>query len=129
MDGRLNSCTLEAAKEEQVSMARRVKVVFIANLRLPLYADFHAFDRQRATADFHSPNSRSRIPGSIRGSKRRSARQKLSISSTLFQKPQARPARYAAPSAVVSMSTGRTIGRPRISAWNCIRKLLTAAPP
>ena len=50
------------------------------------------------------------------GSKRRSARQKLSTSAVLFQKPVARPARYAAPSAVVSMSTGRTIGRSRISA-------------
>src|SRR5437773_11617963 len=35
MDGRLNSCTLEAAKEEEVSMASRVRVIFIAN------PDFH----------------------------------------------------------------------------------------
>src|SRR5947208_17094024 len=35
MDGRLNSCTLEAAKEEEVSMASRVRVIFIDN------PDFH----------------------------------------------------------------------------------------
>src|SRR5207253_10468686 len=31
MDGNVNSCTLEAAKAEEVSIARRVNVVFIAN--------------------------------------------------------------------------------------------------
>ena len=47
----------------------------------------------------------------------------------LFQKPTARPARNAAPSAVVSMTFGRTTGTPRMSAWNCISRLLAAAPP
>src|SRR5947209_2930913 len=71
--------------------------------------------RVRATASFHSPKRRSRVPAGILGSKRRSARQKLSTSATLFQNPVASPARYAAPNAVVSTSTGRTRGLPRIS--------------
>src|SRR5438270_888630 len=40
-----------------------------------------------------------------------------------------RPARAAAPSAVVSRSAATSIGTPRTSAWNCIRKPLAVAPP
>src|ERR1022692_4228074 len=84
---------------------------------------------QRATASCQPENRRSRVASSMAGSNRRSVRQKFSTSATLFQKPVARPARYAAPKAVVSMSAGRTMGQPRTSAWNCIRKLFAAAPP
>ena len=43
--------------------------------------------------------------------------------------PTARPASMAAPMAVVSMTFGRSTRTPRMSAWNCIRKLLALAPP
>jgi hypothetical protein len=43
--------------------------------------------------------------------------------------PAARPARKAAPKAVVSTMRGRSMGLRRISAWNCMRKSLTEAPP
>jgi hypothetical protein len=48
--------------------------------------------RQRATASCQPENKRSRVDLSMAGSKRRSARQKLSTSA-LFQKPTASPAR------------------------------------
>ena len=54
----------------------------------------------------------------------------FSCSSSRFcQKPTARPARYAAPNAVTSRTSGRSTRVPRISDWNCIRKLLATAPP
>ena len=63
------------------------------------------------------------------GAKRRSSVQATRISSRDCQKPTARPARQAAPRAVVSRTTGRTAAAPRMSAWNCMRKSLALAPP
>lgn len=47
----------------------------------------------------------------------------------IIPKPTAKPARKAAPSAVVSSICARSIGVCRISAWNCIKKSLREAPP
>ena len=43
--------------------------------------------------------------------------------------PAVSPARYAAPSAVLSVTAGRSTLQPSTSAWNCIKKLLAHAPP
>ena len=43
--------------------------------------------------------------------------------------PTPTPARYAAPSAVVSAISGTTTGTPSTSAWNCISQSLPVAPP
>ena len=43
--------------------------------------------------------------------------------------PAPTPARYAAPSAVVSATSGTTTGTPITSAWNCISQALPLAPP
>src|SRR6266516_2870779 len=43
--------------------------------------------------------------------------------------PPAIPARPAAPSAVVSIMSGRSTGMPSTSAWNCSSQLLADAPP
>ena len=51
------------------------------------------------------------------------------ISSRLFHTPVARPARYAAPRAVVSRMAGRSTSLFRMSDWNCIRKWSRLAPP
>ena len=45
------------------------------------------------------------------------------------RRPTASPARYAAPSAVVSVTRGRTTGTPRRSAWNCMSRSFAVAPP
>ena len=45
------------------------------------------------------------------------------------QKPTARPAAYAAPSAVVSATTGRLTGTPSTSAWICMHSSLAVIPP
>ncbi|SHU59390.1 Uncharacterised protein [Mycobacteroides abscessus subsp. abscessus] len=50
-------------------------------------------------------------------------------SSASFQKPTAKPAAYAAPSAVVSATTGLTTSTPRVSAWICMQSLLAVIPP
>ena len=72
---------------------------------------------------------RSRSATSIFGSQRLSSCQFARRSSRFFQKPTASPAAYAAPSAVVSATTGRTTGTPRMSAWNCMSRLLAIMPP
>src|SRR5690349_16233548 len=46
-----------------------------------------------------------------------------------FQTPSSSPASAAAPSAVVSSTSGRATGTPSRSAWNCIKKSFAAAPP
>ena len=51
------------------------------------------------------------------------------MTSLLFQYPTARPARYAAPIAVVSTHCGRCTGASMISAWNFIKKSFLQAPP
>ena len=51
------------------------------------------------------------------------------MSEGLSQNPTPRPARYPAPSAVVSLTADRTTGAPSTSAWNCISNRLSVAPP
>jgi len=70
-----------------------------------------------------------RAEASIRGSKIVSGCQISAISFRFFHTPAERPAANAAPSAVVSLLRGRTSGIPRRSAWNCMRKPFTDAPP
>jgi hypothetical protein len=50
-------------------------------------------------------------------------------SSVLFQKPTASPAAYAAPSAVVSATTGLLTVTPSTSAWICMHSSLAVMPP
>src|SRR5688572_7244886 len=50
-------------------------------------------------------------------------------SSVFFQNPTASPAAYAAPSAVVSATTGRLTGTPSTSAWICMHSSLAVTPP
>ena len=83
----------------------------------------------RSTARCQSPRRSARSFASIFGSKRTSPCRLARSSSGFAQKPVASPARYAAPSAVVSVTCGRTTGTPSTSAWNCISRLFTAAPP
>ena len=73
--------------------------------------------------------SRSRSAASIDGVQRRSSRQFERNSSRSLQKPTASPAAYAAPSAVVWLTTGRITGTPRMSAWNCMSVSLPTMPP
>ena len=51
------------------------------------------------------------------------------ISETSLLSPAESPARKAAPKAVVSTILGRSMGFLSMSAWNCMRKSLTEAPP
>ena len=67
--------------------------------------------------------------GLLAGSKVRSGCQALPTSARSFQNPTARPARQAAPKAVVSATLGRTTGTCNRSAWNCMSRLLAEAPP
>ncbi len=76
-----------------------------------------------------APSSRARSSALMAGSKRRSSRQVAASSSVDAHTPVARPARKAAPSAVVSVTCGRSTGTSRMSAWNCSSASLTAAPP
>ena len=95
------------------------------------HRDYYAVQAlARSTAFCQRPGARSDVRTSAHlrleaTSPLRSARR----ASRFGQKPAARPARYAAPSAVVSVMRGRTTGTPRTSAWNCIRRSFTAAPP
>ena len=63
------------------------------------------------------------------GEKTRSERRSEASSSGPDHMPAARPASAAAPKAVVSTFAGRSTGMPSMSAWNCIMKSLTLAPP
>src|SRR5688572_4401299 len=65
----------------------------------------------------------------IAGSNCRSARQLAASSAVDRHRPTERPARFAAPCAVVSTFDGRTTGIPSRSAWNWSRRSLRAAPP
>ncbi len=88
-----------------------------------------AQSRERATARFQPAR---RAPAASRdscGSNTRSRDQSAAISPSSSQNPTARPARYAAPSAVVSVTRGRTTGTPRKFACICMRRLLAVAPP
>ena len=72
----------------------------------------HAFDRD--TASFHRSRKTRAFSGAICGSKRRSLAELSPCPAG--QKSTARPARYAAPIAVVSVTAGRTTGTPSMSA-------------
>src|SRR5690242_14805137 len=65
----------------------------------------------------------------MEGVQRLSSAQLVASSSRPDQYPTASPAAYAAPSAVVSVTSGRTTGTPSTSAWNCISNSLTTIPP
>ena len=64
----------------------------------------------------------------MRGSKRRASRHIARVSASV-QQPAVMPARYAAPSTVVSDTSGTTTGTPSRSAWNCISQPFAVAPP
>src|ERR1017187_3929168 len=83
----------------------------------------------RSTAFCQRPRRSARSAGSMRGSNRLSPCRFVRNSSGPAQNPVANPARYAAPSAVVSVTCGRTTGTPSTSAWNCINRSFTEAPP
>src|SRR5439155_275182 len=84
---------------------------------------------EKAALRFHSSIRRTASSRFILGSNRFATFHCFAISSRLVHTPTARPARYAAPSAVVSRTHGRTTGMPRRSAWNCMRRSSAAAPP
>src|SRR5215831_5925862 len=71
----------------------------------------------------------SRVFASIRGSKRSIGAGLCANSSGGGQIPIANPARYAAPTAVVSRTGGRSTVTSRISARNCSTQSLAAMPP
>ena len=77
----------------------------------------------------HFARCASRSTAFIFGSKRLPTFHVLRISSRSFQKPIARPARNAAPSAVVSIMRGRSTGTSSRSAWNCMSRSFCEAPP
>src|ERR1700676_3002455 len=66
------------------------------------------------TASFQRFRNLRACDAGICGSNRRSFFA-ADASRSVFQNPTARPARYAAPSAVVSVTAGRTTGAPRMS--------------
>src|SRR4051794_41723875 len=74
-----------------------------------------------STAFFHDEYPASRSDASIEGSQRLSSLQRSRSSSWSDQKPHARPAAYAAPSAVVSVTAGRVTGTARTPARKLIR--------
>ncbi len=93
----------------------------------PVLVVSQRLDRVRA---LRQPRYRARcLSRSPSGIKDRSSFQRDAISARSFQKPTASPARYAAPRDVVSTDRGRDTFTPSMSAWNCARKLLAAAPP
>ncbi|MNC96379.1 hypothetical protein D3C83_137370 [compost metagenome] len=51
------------------------------------------------------------------------------MSAVDWKTPACRPARYAAPNAVVSVTTGRSTGRSRMSARNCMTQSFLTMPP
>src|ERR1700728_2810185 len=77
----------------------------------------HAANSQcldRETASFHLFRNSRACDSGIRGSKRRSFIA-AEESRAVFQKPTAKPARYAAPSAAASVTAEREIRAPRMS--------------
>src|SRR5258706_8602293 len=85
--------------------------------------------RVRWTAIFHLRYPSTRCSGVQVGCQRRDSFQLSRSSSVSRQKPTASPAAYVAPSAVVSATTGRLTGTPRMSACNCMHRLLAVTPP
>ncbi len=101
-------------------------------MRIGLVSRQPLVSMKRRTALSRASRATSRPPGaSARGRCSRSAtgmigslrapsRQFARSSPRSCQTPTASPAAYAAPSAVVSITAGRTTGMPRRSAWNCM---------
>src|SRR6185295_7311271 len=85
--------------------------------------------RERARASCQRARRKAASPGFICGSKRRSSFHSEASSASDCHSPTPRPASAAAPKAVVSVFSGRKTDTPRMSAWNCISRLLRAAPP
>src|SRR4029450_5163273 len=92
------------------------------------HASGSAQARARSIARRQPRWAASRAPAPLRGTKRRSSRQREPRSPGC-QSPAPTPARYAAPSPVVSVTEGRSTSTPSISAWNWHRKSLADAPP
>src|SRR3984885_5915605 len=90
-------------------------ILYVAHVLLrPLhFAQF--WDRE--TASFQLFRSKRACDAGICGSKLRSLAA-TDVPRSIFQKSTARPAKYAAPSAVVSVIAGRMTGTPRMSDWN-----------
>ena len=82
---------------------------------------------RRPSSTRRSP--RRAAPRSTCGCQRLASFQFSRSSSVFFQKPTASPAAYAAPSAVVSATTGRLTGTPSMSAWICMHRSLAVTPP
>ena len=96
----------------------------------PLFTVYSSLHRRfRSTARCQPRRSPSLSVASICGKKTRSTFHSLRNSSRSAKTPTARPARVAAPHAVVSTQAGRIREIPRISAWNCNKKLFADAPP
>ena len=80
------------------------------------YADGSIQDRDRPTALRHPKTRLARALGVMAGRNSRSRAQRSVTSRRVFQNPIASPAKYAAPSAVVSLTFGRVTVLPRTSA-------------
>src|SRR6266571_6867058 len=80
------------------------------------YEEAGAVVRTRSTALLHPAYSASRWLRAIRGSNTRSLLRAAARAARSFQSPTPRPARNAAPVAVVSTTAGRFTGTPRMSA-------------
>src|SRR6266571_5406971 len=93
----------------------------------PLSGRAHPLDR--STARRQSAYSRSRAGASISGRNTVSIRWRSATAASEGQSPDPRPARYAAPSPVVSITRGRSTEAPMRSASNWQRNPLAAAPP
>src|ERR1051325_1810294 len=91
------------------------------------YTSSHAL--ARASAFCQPRSSFCRSADFMAGVKRRSTCHCAAICFWSFPNPTARPAGEAAPSAVVSVTLGRTTGTPSRLDWNCIRRLFADAPP
>ena len=85
--------------------------------------------RARATALRHPSYSSSRRLEAIAGVNVRSTVQREASASSDGHTPTPSPARYAAPSAVVSITDGRRTLTPMRLAWNWQRKSFAVAPP
>src|SRR5712692_181356 len=88
-----------------------------------------AQSRARSTARRQPSQRAARVAVSIVGVNVRSIVQRRLRSSSDRHRPAPSPARYAAPSAVVSITLGRSTATFMMSAWNWQRKSFAAAPP
>src|SRR6266581_713515 len=95
----------------------------------PHWGRSSAQPRARSTARRQPSQRAARVAGSIAGVNVRSIVQRRLRSSSDRHRPAPSPARYAAPSAVVSITLGRSTATFMMSAWNWQRKSFAAAPP